>query len=222
MFGISLDRWFSIANAVYLGGVVIAAVASLAIYQISQEISARDAVEKQTARDQVEIAKAESAKANERAARLENEAAAARLEQERLKAALAWRTLSKEASETLLALLSESPGSVNLRYTDGDPEALFLAIQLSNLLVQAKWRIAAGSLKFENALAFAIYIYGDDSTDTKNLREAFSRASIPFTTEAPPPIGVAFSVSTIEGAPILLIGSKAPWFNSSLSKPNGD
>ncbi len=212
MFGLSLDRAFSIANAIYIGAVVIAAIATFAIYQISQNISSRDAAEKQAARNQVEIAKAEAAKANERAAHLENDAAQARLEQERLKAALAWRTLPKDVSEALLGRLSESPGSVNLRYTDGDPEALYLAIQLGNILSKAKWNVAAGAIKFANALTFGIHVENSDNPDADKLRNALVSSSVPFTTEPIPPMGLGFSISTIPGAPTLTVGSKMPSF----------
>lgn len=213
MLGLSLDRWFSIANTIYIGAVVVAAVATFAIYQISQEISARDMIEKQAAKDQVEIAKSDAAKANERAARLENEAAQAKLEQEKLKASLAWRTLSKDQADKLSQVAAKITGSVNLRYTDGDPEALFFAIQIGNLLSVAKWNVAPGSVKYQNALAFGIHIEPDGSHDAALLRDALSAAAIPYTNEPTPPIGSAFNVSTIPGAPTLTIGSRLPAVN---------
>src|ERR1700730_17440080 len=92
---------------------------------------------KLTVEGQVAEAKREGIKAGEtagsalvRAAELEKEAANAKLETERLKATVAWRSISPEIAASLEKILSETPGSVNLRYTDGDPEALFLAIQI--------------------------------------------------------------------------------------------
>src|SRR6266478_4464256 len=70
-------------------------------------------------------------KANENTAKLAHEAAAAKLETEKLKQVVAWRVIPPEAIAELEKVLSRKPGSVNLRYTDGDPEALFLAIQIS-------------------------------------------------------------------------------------------
>jgi membrane protein involved in colicin uptake len=68
---------------------------------------------------EAERAKAEVAKANEaiatateRAAELEKEAAEARAEQERLKAQLAWRTLSPNVLDRLVAGLVGGSGSV--------------------------------------------------------------------------------------------------------------
>ena len=92
------------------------------------------------------------AKANQNTARLENEAAAAKLETEKLKLVVAWRIIPSDAAGELSKALSGKPGSVNLRYTDGDPEALFLAIQISQILGKAKWQVAPGAEKFANAI----------------------------------------------------------------------
>src|ERR1700726_3237225 len=61
-----------------------------------------------------------------RAAELEKEAANARLETEKLKQVVAWRTLSETQGAEFKKVLEGRPGSVNLRWMDGDPEALFL------------------------------------------------------------------------------------------------
>lgn len=150
------------------------------------------------------------AQANERAANLEKDAASARLETEKLKQAVVWRTISPEIASQLETILSAKPGSVNLRYTDGDPEALFLAIQLSRILDKAKWKIAPGALKFANAIQFGIALPDSNGTDANTLREALSAAKIGYSTNPPPPAGISFSVSAIEGAPTLMIGSKWP------------
>jgi ABC-type multidrug transport system fused ATPase/permease subunit len=151
-----------------------------------------------------------SGEANLRAAKLEKEAANARLETERLKESIAWRTLSQESALALEKVLTSKPGSVNLRYMDGDPEALFLAIQISQILGKAKWQIAPGAVKPSNTIVFGISLPDNSSPDTQTLRDAFSTAKIPFSTSELPASGVSFSISTIQGAPTLMVGSKMP------------
>ena len=144
-----------------------------------------------------------------RAAELEKEAANAKLETEQLKQVVAWRVLSPEVAAGLEKLLSAKPGSVNLRFMDGDPEALFLAIQISKILEKAKWQIAPGAVKPPNSIYVGLGLPNSSGTDAQTLRDAFSSLKIPFSTEAPAE-GVAFSISTIPGAPMLMVGSKAP------------
>jgi hypothetical protein len=157
----------------------------------------------------------DTAQANERAAQLEKDAANARLETERLKQTVAWRTIPPQVATTLENALAAKPGSVNLRYTDGDPESLYLAIQFSQIFTKAKWQVAPGSLKL-NAIVFGIFL-PDIAGDGQSLRAAFSAANIAFTTEPLPASGssVSFNVATITGAPMLLIGSKPPAVLSS-------
>ncbi len=150
------------------------------------------------------------AKANERAANLESETAAAKLETEKLKQVLAWRIIPASGGADLEKVLSGKPGKVNLRYTDGDPEALFLAIQISQILGRAKWQVAPGSEKFANAIQFGISLPDSAGEDAQTLRSAFVAAKISFSTGPLPPLGASFSVSTIAGAPTLMIGSRAP------------
>lgn len=160
----------------------------------------------------VKIAEAGNAAsaANERAAKLESEAATAKLETEKLKQVVAWRTISPESTVELEKVLSDKPGKVNLRYTDGDPEALFLAIQVSQILAKAKWQVAPGSLKFANALQFGIALPDSAGVDAQTLRSAFVAAKISFSTAPLLPMGAAFSIATIPGAPTLMIGSRMP------------
>lgn len=157
-----------------------------------------------------EEAKATSSAANARAAELEKEAANARLETERIKEAVSWRVIPPESASELEKVLSAKPGSVNLRYMDGDPEALFLAIQYSKILSKANWKVAPGAVKPDNTIIFGIGLPDGSGVDAKTLRDAFSAAKVPFSTNALPPAGISFSISTIQGAPTLMIGSKEP------------
>ena len=102
----NLDDWNRIANAVYLLSVGIAALASVAIYQISNRIGDQKDREFATFRQNSNEA---IARANERSSTLEKEAETAKLEQERLKASLAWRTLSKAQSDKLYEAASATP-----------------------------------------------------------------------------------------------------------------
>jgi hypothetical protein len=150
------------------------------------------------------------AKANEQAAKLEKEAVAAKLETEKLKQVVAWRIIPPEATAKLEKVLSGRPGSVNLRYTDGDPEALFLAVQVSQVLGKAKWQVAPGAVKFSNAIQFGVALPDSTGADAQTLRSAFEAAKISFSIGPLPQGGSSFSVSTIPGAPTLMIGSRMP------------
>jgi hypothetical protein len=161
--------------------------------------------------------RANIAKANESAAQAQAQvatatagAALAKLETEKLKAVVTWRTIQPEMASVLEKVLSGKPGGVNLRYTDGDPEALFLAIQISQILGKAGWQTAPGSQKFGNGILFGIVLPDSNGADAQTLREAFTAAKMPFSKDPLPQSGVGFMVSTIPGAPTLMIGSRVP------------
>jgi hypothetical protein len=226
MWGLSLDAWNNIIVA-FLGVTAAAAlvvvVATYIAFQL-QKLEAKqasDALERYKigVAAQVADAKREGIEAGKtagdamlRAAGLEKEAADARLQTERLKAQLAWRTLSADEAAALKAALAKHPGSVNLRYMDGDPEALFFAIQISRLLGETQWAIAPGAVKPANTIVFGISLPDSEGPDAVALREAFSAAHLPFGTDPLPQAGASFNVSTIDGAPILMVGSKQPVF----------
>jgi len=176
----------------------------------NEKETARAVADSDKAREGVAKATEQAAMAIERAATLEKEAASARLETEKLKALVAWRTIPAAMAAELEKSLAANPGSVNLRYMDGDPEALFLAIQVSQILDKAKWRVAPGAVKPSNAIVFGISLPDATGPDAQRLRTAFAAAKIPFSTTSLPSDGVSFSISTIAGAPTLMIGSKAP------------
>jgi hypothetical protein len=92
---------------------------------------------------QADIAKAvtQTAKANERAAALEKEAANARAEQERLKAQLAWRRLTKEQHDFLVAALRPHATKLDLSHPD-DSEAALLASEIEQTLKEAGWTVS--------------------------------------------------------------------------------
>jgi hypothetical protein len=224
MLGLSLDFWNNIL-VVFLGLGALAAIivvvstfivirlqrleaadASLAFEQYKLGVSAQVADAK---REGIEAGKM-AGNAVLRAAELENEAANARLETEKIKGVVAWRVLSPETASKLEQVLATKPGSVNLRYTDGDPEALFLASQISQILNQAHWKLAPGALKLPNTIIVGFVLPDATGADAQTLRGAFSSAKVPFMTNPLPASGLGFSTSTIAGAPTLMVGSKAP------------
>lgn len=141
---------------------------------------------------------------------LDAEAAKARLETEKLKAVVTWRTLSAEQNSELDKVLSQKPGAVNLRWQDGDPEALFLAIQISQVLQRAHWNVAPGSIKPANSIIFGIIVPPESGEQADMLREALNGAKISYSSIPAPQPGASFNISTIPGAPSLIIGSRMP------------
>ncbi|GEM_PF-3521916 len=203
-------RLYNTANIFLIGALAFGVIATALVVwtgNVKEEYLRRNIADTNA---RTEEAKAASSEANARAAELEKEAANARLETERIKKAVAWRVIPPESASELEKVLSANPGSVNLRYMDGDPEALFLAIQISQILNKAKWKIAPGAVKPSNAIVFGIGLPDGSGVDAKILRDAFWAAKVPFSTNALPSAGVSFSISTIQGAPTLMIGSKEP------------
>lgn len=157
-----------------------------------------------------DVAKADAAKANERAAELEREAAKSREEAERLKGVVQWRAIPATNASELERLLAAKPGAVNLRWTDGDPEALFVAIQFSQIFSKAGWQVAPGSLKPLGQLFFGIVLLDSSGAAADELRDALTKAGIPVGTGNIQGGSASFGVATINGAPTLLIGSRPP------------
>jgi hypothetical protein len=225
MFGLSLDTWNNIM-LVFLGIGALAAVVVVVSTVIVIKLQRLEATDASLAFEQYKLgvavqvadAKKEGIEAGKtagnallRAAELEKEAAAARLETEKVKEVVAWRVLPLESASVLEKVLAAKPGSVNLRYTEGDPEALYFAIQISQILSQAHWRVAPGALKFSSGIVFGITLPDANDVDAETLRKAFSTAKIPYSTDPFPPGGMlGLAISTITGAPTLMVGSRTP------------
>ncbi len=231
MLGLSLHGWEN-AMVVFLivAGffALIAGAATWSVVRLQRIELAESKTEfdeyKLTVEGQVADAKKEGIEAGKtagnamlRAAELEKEAANARLETEKIKGIVEWRTIKPEIASEIEKMLAAKPGSVNLRWTDGDPEALFLAIQFSHILPRAHWQVAGGSLKPANAIVFGIGLPDASGPDAQTLRTVFSTAGIPFSPN-PVPEGPSFSVSTILDAPMLMIGSRPPPRGSPLCR----
>ena len=224
MWGMGLDAWNS-AQIVFLSiaaaAAILVGVSQFVIIKLQKfaAIGAEGEFKKYklTVEGQVADAKKEGIEAGKtagnalvRAAELEKEAANARLETEKIKAVVTWRTISASNTAELERVLAAKPGSVNLRWQDGDPEALFLAIQISQILGRAKWKIAPGSFKPANSILFGVVVPPESGTDADTLREALAAAHIAYSSVPVSQEGASFNVSTIEGAPFLMIGSRLP------------
>jgi hypothetical protein len=203
MFSMSLEAWKDVCE---VGGLILLALTVVfgggALFVNKRLNAIQDEQLLQFNKDLTD-AKIDLGKQQERAARAE-------LETEKLKQVVAWRVIPPNSATELEKVLAAKPGVVNLRYTDGDPEALFLAIQVSQILAKAKWQVAPGSVKFANAIQFGIALPDSAGGDAQTLRAAFADAKIEFSPGPLPPQGAAFSISTIPGAPTLMIGSRAP------------
>jgi hypothetical protein len=202
MLGLSLDSW----NGVMVASLAIAALAALIVGFSTFAIIRLQKAEAKDARDAFEKYKLGVV---EKTAELESDAANAGLETEKIKEVVAWRVVSPENALELEKALAAKPGSVNLRWMDSDPEALFFAIQISHVLAKAHWKIASGAVKPPNTIVFGIALPDEDGDDAETLRRAFSSAKIQFSTRQVPE-GLGFSISTIAGAPTLMIGSRTP------------
>jgi hypothetical protein len=137
----TIDTWNKIANGTYLISVAIAAVASVAIYQISNKISdAKDReLDQFKTQSQKEIATANAAVAiaDQRAAEANARATEAALALERFKAP---RTISDADAEKISAALSDLAGTEVAIYQIGDgTEPNRLAAALNSALAKAKW-----------------------------------------------------------------------------------
>jgi hypothetical protein len=204
MLGLSLDSWNNALLMFLALGAFVAALVGVATYATIRLTKDESAESKR----EFEAYRLDS---NLRAAGLEKEAADARLQTEQIKQVVSWRILQPDIAERFKKALGASPGRVNLRFTDGDAESLFFAIQLSKILEAANWQVAGGSEK-TNSIMFGINLPDPATDDMVKLRAAFSAANIPFSTQEPLNTGtsLAFNVATIPGAPILRVGSKAP------------
>lgn len=224
MLGLDLDTW----NTLMISGLILAAVAAVVIglstwlvikLQKSEAINAAVEFERYKVGVAAQVAEAkkegiEAGKAASdalvRAAELEKDAANARLETEKIKAVVAWRMIPSANAAILEKLLSHKAGSVNLRYMDGDPEALYLAIQISQILAKAHWQVAPGAIKPANTIVFGIMLPPEVGIDADALAAALKAAKIEFSRGSVPAAGVSFGVHKIDGAPTLIIGSRTP------------
>jgi hypothetical protein len=202
MLGLSLHAWENVM-LIFLG---VAAIAAVFVGISTYAVVRLQKVEAEDARKDLEEYKLD---AGQKIAEANARAEEAQLETEKIKKSVSWRVIPPDSALELEKVLSAKPGAVNLRFVDGDPEALYLATQISQILTKAHWQIATGAVKFSNAIVFGISLPDASGAAATTLRDAFSAAKEPFSTAALPE-GIGFLISTIAGAPRLVIGSKRP------------
>jgi len=142
-----------------------------------------------------------AANANERAAQLENDAAQARLEQEQLKTKLAWRRVTSEQHDKIVAMLRGHPMTVALVYSN-EPESMLFANDVSKTLKDSGINVV-GTMAIGTELIFGLRISKmkpPHSADWLLLVSAFSNADLAFNL-----------AESAEGLKII-IGSKPPPF----------
>jgi hypothetical protein len=219
--------WDSIAWTGWWSGFFFwASIGSLMLLGASEVISHRyserkdelaeiqQIVDKKAHDDEIARLHLDTAQITERAARLEKEAAEARrdaaqarLEQERLRAQLAWRTISPEATTRLQTILAKNPGKINVQHVANDPEALYLAIQIANIFGQAKWQVQMLAMTMAGTVVFGLWIPESEASDLTNVRDAFRAVRTSFSTDKLPPAGISFG-GAFPDAPIVFVGSK--------------
>jgi hypothetical protein len=221
IWGLSLHGWEDLMRgSLLVVGVsgLIAGLSTWFVVKLQRAEIAQSAIEltqyKSDAAVKVEEAKKEGVQAGKaagnalvRAAELEKEAANARLETEKLKGAIAWRIIPPEELAKLQLFVAANPGSVNIQYTEGDPEALYLAMQFFKVFNEAHWNVGFGSLGLVDGIVFGIAIPDNAQSDVKSVRAALSSANIPFGTVIPPSAAARSSGTKVNG-PLLMIGSK--------------
>jgi len=214
----SIDFVYSAANWALLGSLLVGVTATFFIITSGNERDRRLRLQlgamntvAANALAQAGTANSVAANTNERAAKLEKEAAEARLETESIKSQAAWRQIPQEKASKLVAALSKTPGNINLRWTAGDPEARFLAIQFGRAFNAAHWRVASGEWSVPHGIVFGVDVPDNPSPDTAVLRRALRSADIVFDTVSFPEPGETIGVSVIPGATVLMIGSKKPF-----------
>lgn len=220
IFGFSVDGLLNWTNVLYLVSVATALFFSVALWRlsaISSENKDRQ-LERYKSEASERVSKAEAAAkkaqeasslADERSKVLVLEAQNAKLETERLKAQLAWRSIPPAEAAQLKDALSKTPSKINIQHVAGDPEALYLAIQIANIFGEAKWEVQMLAVTMAGSLVFGIFIPSNATNDPTPIRSAFELAHIGFSKGPLPPPGMGFGGS-IPDAPIIFVGSKKP------------
>jgi len=115
-------------------------------------------------------------------AALKKEAAEARLKTAQIQSHVAWRTLSTEQKDALGKKLSERPLKILLKIVGNDPEALWYAMELRNVLPDEG--VETEMVHFQDTLAFGVFVTGDSPDDVALVRSAFTEAGVRFSTQA--------------------------------------
>ncbi len=193
-------------NGWVVASLAIAAFAAVAVVVTTQIVVFLQKVETREAQADLEKYKADVAA---RVAEANEKAATAQLEQERLKAKLAWRNLSLDESSALEKALASRPGTVNLWYTAGDPEAMYLAIQYSHVFSSAHWHVLPASATLAG-IVFGVAAPDASGTYAESLRTALVKAGIAFSIAPLPTWQSTTGATRNPNFPMLMIGSRQP------------
>lgn len=207
----AFDRW----NEKIIIAMVVTAIATVAlvVFQYLAIKAAKRAAEVQgllvEAKDrQLALALKEK---DEHIAIAQKEADEARMQAEKIKAAIAWREISPDKALILEQTLVTTPGTVLIQYTDGDPEALNLALQIARIFMDSKWQTSTIAARFHNKLVFGLCIPDDSSESSQRLKAAFNSAGISFSSDKlPPALLIGFGGPTQEPVTTIMVGSKPP------------
>jgi hypothetical protein len=217
--GRSLSWW----NSVLVWSLLVALIAGVVTFLAQRQTISRTRtlgkvnseiarVKEQSLQRDLKDKDVQIAKVQESAANANQRAEEARLKTAQIQALVEWRTLSQDQMAKLHNALSARPSSVKFIYVSNDPEALFLAIQLSNKAF-TNWNVTSESRDFSGTMVFGLRIEGTSEQDVNFVRDAFRSADVPFSTEPIPPHGgsVGFG-AVIEGQPEptveIIVGSK--------------
>lgn len=148
------------------------------------------------ARRDAETGRLEAERARTALLPLEQQLADTRLTLEQIRTNLTWREIRPDGLQQLAGVLAEGSGRVSIQWTDNDPEALNLAIQLSqafrlaNQQAGARQWIVKGDPKVSSrALLRGLFVPGPYNDSVATVRRAFEAVGLAFTTDDAP--GVA-------------------------------
>jgi hypothetical protein len=214
MFGFDLEWLLRLANGIYIFSLVVAAISTFAIYQLSGKVTQekdRQLTEfRLQSEKEIAHARSEAAQAAERAAEATKDAETARLEQERIKSRLAWRVIPQDRQRIIIEALSQSPGHVVIQYAAGDVEAMNLGINIAKMFEAAGWTGKTNGIIYPSTIVGAFRIPDTEFAATDLIRKAFDAAQIRYSTRRPT------DDWKVPGAPVIYVGTKLP--DEALSK----
>lgn len=145
----------------------------------------------------------------------------ARAEQERLKIGLtreqiarlqfesqfAWRTLAPEIRQKMVSALAINPGTMQIGFVSADPESTFLALQLQQIFLAAKWQTSLSANTYPGQIFVGIFVPNSGNAGTDQVRNALTSVGILFSTGDPPLQSMSFG-SIDPSQPSIVVGSK--------------
>ena len=218
-------------GATTLGGAIFAFLGVFALYFTNKDSKNKEAAlarfqTEATARDNEARASIETAQAKiidgeakivaaeERIAITRKEAANAALETERVKQQLAWRTITAEDANRMVYLLSRQPGDLLITYVQGDPEALYLLAQFSQIFEAAGWQVGNRGDTAGGGILFGVSVPMEQACSQQSVAlvlAAIAQSHIPFHREQPPPARIMFQAQRPGPQTVLIyIGPKLP------------